>query len=304
MPEANKDKYKRLLNKVKGDEKKQIETIAAGIAEKVTTQLNTSNKRLSQELRDVIATMAVEIATLNAAFGSHRESLGEFDATFNKLADSLNKDAVASLSDAQIKEMARSIGAKVAETIVTMNQQMSKVDLATQQVEVKGLDSMLNKLVDKIPDQIDGEVTLAYGKTQAASKFVNVRLTDGKQFIDSLVTAARGPGLPLISIDVGAGKVLSLPVVNPDGSYIGGTSGGSTDPKAGYFYSDAATVSNYDYIGKINKDGAWYIQRINNTTDAADYVKGDDIADYTHGSGFGTWAAALSDYATADITWS
>lgn len=91
-----------------------------------------------------------------------------------------------------------------------------------------------------------------------------------------------------------AGDVMALPVVNPDGTFIAGSSGGLSDPRTGYGFSDSATVTNVDYVGYINKDGAWFIMRIED--DHATYFTGDDINDYTEGTGFGAWASALTPY--------
>lgn len=72
---------------------------------------------------------------------------------------------------------------------------------------------------------------------------------------------------------------------------VGGISGGSADPFAGYKYSDSTTVSNVDYVGKVNATGE-YIVTSYDAAGSAQYSVG--ASGYTYGAGFGAWADGLT----------
>jgi len=279
----NEAKLKLLMEKAS---KKGTAALANKISEQILVGLKANNK----ELHNIFAELAVEVAALSRRMDETQKApVTDFDASFGKLADSLNKDVVASLSDDQMANMAAHIG----ETLSTAISAINLEKLANDTVEVKGLDKMLEKLVNKIPSKIDGKVTLAYNKS-AAKDYINVRLTNGDAFVDSLLaaTGGRGPGLPLIKTGSG---VMALPVVNPDGSNIGGGSGGgSSDPRTGYAFSNSATVSNVDYVGYVNQDGLWYVMKVD-ASGSAEYAKG-VAGDYDFDS-FSSWAPT-EDYDT------
>lgn len=73
-------------------------------------------------------------------------------------------------------------------------------------------------------------------------------------------------------------------------------SGISGDALRQYKYSDSATVSNVDYVGKLKPDGDWLITRYD-ANGSALYKIGPAV-DYVAGSGFGAWAAGLTGYGT------
>lgn len=281
----NEAKLKLLMEKAS---KKGTAALASKISEQILAGLKSNNK----DLHNIFAELAVEIVALTRRMDEAQKApTTDFDASLGKLADSLNKDVVASLSDDQIASMAEHIGEKLSEAVSAVNLETTR--LATDTVEVKGLEKMLEKLVKKIPTEIDGKVTLAYNKA-SAKDYVNVRLTNGQAFVDSLIaaTGGRGPGLPLIKTGSG---VMALPVVNPDGSNIGGGSGGgSSDPRTGYAFSNSATVSNVDYVGYVNQDGLWYVMKVD-ASGNAEYAKG-VAGDYDFNS-FSSWAPT-EDYDT------
>jgi hypothetical protein len=77
---------------------------------------------------------------------------------------------------------------------------------------------------------------------------------------------------------------------------INGISGGGTDPLAAYKYSDSATVSNVDYVGKLKADGDYLVVSYD-AAGSALYKIGAAV-DYVAGAGFGAWAAGLTGYDT------
>lgn len=60
--------------------------------------------------------------------------------------------------------------------------------------------------------------------------------------------------------------------------------------------ADIAANATYKFYGKIAADGTWMVLRKTISTKTYDFYFGVDPNDYTHGSGFLAWAAALSPY--------
>lgn len=282
--EANKAKYALLLSKLKSADSEHVQALAKGIATEVTESIVNSNKALSQDLRSVFAELAVELAALSRRMDEAESApKTDFDKLFGELRDSMPKEAVASLSDDQINTIAEHIGITLSETVSKLNLELARTNLADE-VVIKDLKPMIEKVVAKIPKKIDGKVTLAYNKA-SAKDYVNVRLTDGQAFVDSMVSAARGVGLPLIKV---AGDVMALPVVNPDGSFIGG--GGAAALSDDLVLMEYHTGNdNLIYVGtaangSAEADEAWSILRMDLTnllavTYAPNYLTNGDAWD-------------------------
>lgn len=281
----NEAKLKLLMEKAS---KKGTAALANKISEQILVGLKANNK----ELHNIFAELAVEVAALSRRMDETQKApVTDFDASFGKLADSLNKDVVASLSDDQMANMAAHIG----ETLSTAISAINLEKLANDTVEVKGLDKMLEKLVNKIPSKIDGKVTLAYNKS-AAKDYINVRLTNGDAFVDSLLaaTGGRGPGLPLIKT---ANDVMALPVVNPDGTFIGGSSDGGISSFT-YIQKDTTSdIVNYKYYGYMDSASNWCVKRVDRSTALAEFAVSSVQSPAVSPD---TYSQAWSDRATID----
>lgn len=167
-----------------------------------------------------------------------------------------------------------------------------KVDVAAPNVQVDAPD--LKPLQDSLLDVVKSIKAQKYPETDLTK--VEKKLDEANKHLKKIVekrVGGGGGGGSSPTVDTGVG-VFAVPVANPDGTFIAGSSGGLSDPRTGYGFSDSATVTNVDYVGYINKDGAWFIMRIED--DHATYFTGDDINDYTEGTGFGAWASALTPY--------
>lgn len=278
----NKAKYDLLLSKLKGADKKQIEAMAQGIADKVVEGVTLSNKSVLKELRHLFADLSVETAALSGTINdANNAPTTDFDKLFKDLSDSLDKDVIASLNDEQVSLIAEHIGEQLSKTVSKLNIELAR-NLADK-VEIKNLEPMLKKLIDKIPNKIDGKVTLAYNKV-AAKDYINVRITDGNAFIDSVASAVRGVGLPLIKTGSG---VMALPVVNPDGTNIGGTSSTPNDDLVLMEYD--GVDDNLIYVGTApngssQASDSWAILRMDLTnllavTYAPNYLTSGDVWD-------------------------
>jgi len=255
---ANEAKLQLLLEKAS---KKGTAQLAKELSKQILSGLKTNNK----ELYGIFAELAVEIAALSRRMDdAHSEPVTDFDASIARLSETMDKGVVASLSDEQVVTLAQRIGETLSNVVSAINLEITQRDLAGT-VEVKGLDKMLTKLVDKIPSKIDGTVKLAYNKA-AAKDYVNVRLTNGEVFIDALANAAsRGVGLPLIKTST---DVMALPVVNPDGTFIGGGSTALNDDLVLMEYHTGN--DNIIYVGTASNgsdilDGVWSILKMDLT---------------------------------------
>ena len=274
---ANEAKLKLLVQTLS---KKNTTDLAKELATHILSGLKTNNK----ELHNIFAELAVEISALSRRMDdAHSEPTTDFDASLGKLADTMDKGIVASLSDEQVTNLASHIGETLSDVVSAINLEITQRNLADT-VEVKGLDKMLTKLVDKIPAKIDGTVKLAYNKA-AAKDYVNVRLTNGEAFIDALAgIAGRGAGLPLIKT---TNDVMALPVVNSNGKNI-------SDLPASYTYSDNAKVGTDDYVGFVGIGGVYVVAKYDSNGNAT-YKTG--TTGYQNGDDFEAWASGLTGYA-------
>lgn len=70
------------------------------------------------------------------------------------------------------------------------------------------------------------------------------------------------------------------------------------DPLKLYKYSDSATVSGNDYVGKMKADGAWVVTKYDSNGSATYKIGAAPGNDYVDGAEFGAWAAGLTGYDT------
>jgi len=129
---------------------------------------------------------------------------------------------------------------------------------------LKTIEGLLKKLLEK-----DTHITLKQDKQKIEVKmptltspkdYIPVRLTDGIKFYNAISHAISSAGISqeaqdkLEKLEFEDGK-LKITATN-------------------YSFYASAEDANYDYVGKTDKDGNWYIMRINKTTGVADYAVG------------------------------
>lgn len=114
---------------------------------------------------------------------------------------------------------------------------------------LKNVESKLDEISGAIKRQSDKPEKEINFPTDAKNP-VAVRLSNGEKFIEQMtqfVQTATGSSIPKINSTVAATRnVIAVPVVNPDGSNIGGGSGGSGDASAANQLLGNASLSSID----------------------------------------------------------
>ncbi len=241
--------------------KKEVIEAAQVVASAMIEHLKIPEVKLSEEMKDSLVQLALTLGALNKRFGeieaTSHDTVSAVSSAINELSAKIPENVTASLTDDQIgafsqvvaEAMAKSIGEIKLSNEVKITQPKERQNLAAQEVKIKDFEKMVTKIVDKVPDKIDGSVKLDLsGRKPPATQWVNVRLTDGNKFVNP---------------NLGGGGGLKLIGSNTDGS------GSSPAPLKTLI--DKTTTANVVYIGQAasgtaTSSGAWTITKIDKTT--------------------------------------
>lgn len=215
---------------------KQELKIAQQLADQSLANLKIENAKLSQQTRELLTNLNLALATFNAKLDEQKSDNEKDQTRFTAALEAvLDKQAIANITDEQMAALSETIARhyqelkKVIPTTTKLDMGNFKIELAEKLVT----DKDLKKVVDAIPDSISGKVELKqYGSKQPAREYLNVRLSDGIKFIDSLSGGGGGGVIP-------QGKV---------------------DPFIEYITQDELpNDTGVSYYGFAKKDGTWYV---------------------------------------------
>jgi hypothetical protein len=214
----NADKLKQFSEKVNA-EKKEL-ALARELAIEATNNLKLENAKAAKQARELMTSLNLALATFNAKLDEGKAD-NEKDTTrfTHALEAMLSKEAVANITDEQMQALGDTITVKLDELKKLLPSKKTSLDMGSFKIELADklvTDKDVKKIVDAIPDKISGTVELAeYGSKQRAQEYLNVRLTNGIEFIDE---PRKGGGFVVGSPGGGAGG--STTVTDPTDGMI------------------------------------------------------------------------------------
>lgn len=209
------------------------------------------------------------------------------------------KEALKGFAD-EIKKAIENNSYKPVEVVSIKNSE----DLKAKSVEISNISEFKDYLSDVVQAIQDNQPVVNVAKQaidwpRTAKEAISVRLSDGKSFYTAIANAvASGGGIP---VSMTRNSQTAMAVVNPDGTPIGGSSGGLTDAELratpveveGTFYS---TTAQYAVIADdVTTGGVVYVGYADpgTATSAASWrIKKIDTSNYP----ITTWADGNSNF--------
>lgn len=205
--------------KLKDARDREIKALAKVVANETLDGVKSLTDDNRRYLEGIITGLAKSVAEV-VADNNDKNAVG-LSTKFKELTDAI-KDDRANSSKNEL-----SLAKKVAYNLANFERTIGSLELSPtielNAVTIDELKTEVDRILDALPKDSKRNVTIAYEKA-TASNYINVRLTDGINFYKALGGGGGGDSAgPVVAI--GDDK-FAVPVVNPDGTPIGGGSSG------------------------------------------------------------------------------
>lgn len=205
--------------KAKEAEEKKVRDLAKKVANETLNGVKSLTDDNRRYLEGIITGLAKSVAEVVA---SNNTEIGEgVSSKFKELTGAIRE--LKPKEDKDLKELAKTVGSSLASFEQTIKGLEFSPHIEFSGTTSEELKAQVDVILAALPKEAKDSVKIEYD-VQTADKYINVRLTDGINFYKALGGGGGGGSAgPTVKLD---DDTFAVPVVNPDGTPIGGGSSG------------------------------------------------------------------------------